>query len=266
MTDLPDERIDPQPWLAVPRTHPIRLVVIHSTRGDTTQELQYSATKNWLMSPGNNQGGWGGSTNRIISHEGQMCVCWSDDMSPTYSAGFGFEGSHWAIDWYAVSFELAQRTFSEEFAEPTLARTAREVALLCAKYSIPPVWLDHVDQTGAVPVGITGHETTDNGRRLGKTDPGSDLSAGGRFDAPAFIQRVLREMAGTPTLAASQPAGPPTGGRMHEVTTGENLFRIAILYYQDGSRWPAIFEANREIIGDNPSSIRIGQRLIIPDL
>jgi nucleoid-associated protein YgaU len=53
---------------------------------------------------------------------------------------------------------------------------------------------------------------------------------------------------------------------MHEVTTGENLFRIAILYYQDGSRWPAIFEANREIIGDNPSSIRIGQRLIIPDL
>jgi hypothetical protein len=271
MTTLPDETITPQPWLAVPRAHPIQLIVIHATRGDTTQDRQYMATKNWLLSPNNNQGGWGGATNRIISHEGQMCVSWPDDMSPTYSAGFGFEGSHWSVDWYAISFELAQRNFTEDFAEATLARAAKEVALLCSKYSIPPVWLDRVNQAGAVPTGITGHENTDNGRRLGKTDPGSDLAAGGKFDAPAFIQRVLAEMAGMPASAVAQPATPaPTaaaatpGARQHEVAGGDNLFRIAVLYYQDGARWPQIYAANRAKIGDDPTKIRLGMILEIP--
>src|SRR5690606_33412697 len=151
---------------------------IHATRGDTTRELQYQATKNWLCSPNNNNGGWGSSTNRIISHEGQMCICWPDEMSPTYSAGFGGANSDWAIDWYAISFELAQRSCHENFTEATLGRAGREVALLCRKYEIPPVWLDHVDQSAAVPTGITGHENTDNGIKLGKTDPGCNLAEG----------------------------------------------------------------------------------------
>jgi hypothetical protein len=267
MTNLPDEMIFPQPWLAVPRVHPVRLIVIHSTRGPTTQDKQYGATKNWLLSVGNNQGGWGGSTNRIISHEGQMCVAWPDEMSPTYSAGFGFEGSAWAIDWFAISFELAQSSFDEDFAEPTLARAAKEVALLCQKYGIPPVWLDHVDQMAAVPTGITGHENTDNGRRLGKTDPGCDVTAGGKFDSGAFIQRVLGEMAGAPgpEQPLEQPVQPGSPSRVHKVIAGENLFRIALLHYQDGSRWPEIYAANRQVIGDNPAAIRADMLLEIPN-
>lgn len=197
----PDETIKPQPWLAVPRTRPIRLIVIHATRGDTTQDKQYQATKNWMLSAQNNSGGWGGSTNRIISHEGQQCIAWPDEMQPTWSAGYG-TASVWAIDEYAISFELAQRTRTELFTEATLARAAHEVALLCAKHGIPPVWLDRVDQTGAVPTGITGHENTDNGRKLGKTDPGVGVS----FDTAAFIKRVIAEL--HPMGPGEEPAAP----------------------------------------------------------
>ena len=267
MTNLPDETITPQPWLAVVRPQPIRLIVMHATRGDVIQELQYTATKNWLLSPDNGNQKWGSSTNRVISHEGQMCTCWPDDMSPTYSAGFGDDNTDWAIDWYAISFELAQRSFDEEFAEPTLARAAKEVAQLCQKHNIPPVWLDHVDQSAAVPTGITGHENTDNGIKLGKTDPGVDLAKGGKFDSDAFIQRVLTEMSSL-SGTVSQPVAPsqPNGGarRRHTIAAGENLFRIALLYYQDGSRWPEIYAANKPVIGEDPTRIRINMELEIP--
>lgn len=261
MTNLPDETIKPQPWLAVPRIHPIRLIVIHSTRGDVSQALQYTATKNWLLHPTNNGGGWGSSTNRIISHEGQMCVCWPDDMSPTYSAGFGHSSSDWAIDWYAISFELAQRSFSERFAEPTLVRTAREVALLCLKYDIPPVWLPHVNQAAGVPTGITGHENTDNGVKLGKTDPGTNLAAGGQFDTNDFIRRVREEIQ---RFSVPPPPPPDDGFRIHVIAPGENLFRIAMLHYDDGTRWTEIHEANRDLLGDDPHLVRVGMRLRIP--
>lgn len=186
----PDETIRAQSWLAVKRQKPILLIVLHATRGDTMQALQYQATKNWFMSQGNNQGGWGSSSNRIISHEGQQCIVWPDDMQPTWSAGYGGRDSTWAIDEYAISFEMAQTSRDQPYAEATLARAAREVALLCQRYDIPPVWLPNVKQTGAVPTGITGHENTGNGRLYGKTDPGVGVT----FDTAAFMWRVQAEL------------------------------------------------------------------------
>jgi hypothetical protein len=278
----PDETIQPQPWLAVPRgPREIRLIVLHSTRGPTTQDRQYEATKNTLLSEGNNQGGWGSSTNRIISHEGQMCVCWPDDMSPTYSCGFGFNFSDWAVDWHAISFELAQSTLTEDFAAPTIDRAVKEVALLCRKYDIPPVWLDHVDQTGAVPRGITGHENTDNGRRYQKSDPGS-LDRGGRFDTAAFIARVRAEMGLPPVPGAADtpvtpptpirpqeppqpPAPPPLGtDRIHVVVDDETLWRIATDYYGDGQRWRDILEANEGLLHGEARNLAEGMRIKIP--
>jgi nucleoid-associated protein YgaU len=49
----------------------------------------------------------------------------------------------------------------------------------------------------------------------------------------------------------------------HEVTKGESLWKIAERYYGDGSLYPKIFEANRELLKD-PDKIKIGQRLRIP--
>jgi nucleoid-associated protein YgaU len=60
----------------------------------------------------------------------------------------------------------------------------------------------------------------------------------------------------------------PSGGawdatQMHEVKKGETLWKIAEQYYGDGSLYPKIFEANRDVLKD-PNMIRIGQRLRIP--
>ena len=49
----------------------------------------------------------------------------------------------------------------------------------------------------------------------------------------------------------------------HEVAKGESLWKIAERYYGDGSLYPKIFEANRDVLKD-PDKIRVGQRLRIP--
>ncbi len=48
------------------------------------------------------------------------------------------------------------------------------------------------------------------------------------------------------------------------VRSGDNLSRIARSYYGDASRWRIIFEANRELLRDNPDNLRPGMRLVIP--
>jgi nucleoid-associated protein YgaU len=54
----------------------------------------------------------------------------------------------------------------------------------------------------------------------------------------------------------------------HTVVSGDTLSGLAAKYYGSGSRenWMAIYEANKEEIGDNPSAIRVGQVLQIPEL
>ncbi len=54
----------------------------------------------------------------------------------------------------------------------------------------------------------------------------------------------------------------------HTVASGDTLSHIAQKYYNSAARdkWMAIYEANKEMIGDNPSLIRIGQVLKIPKL
>ena len=49
----------------------------------------------------------------------------------------------------------------------------------------------------------------------------------------------------------------------HEVAKGESLWKIAERYYGDGSLYPKIFEANRDLL-DDPNKIMPGQQLKIP--
>ena len=54
----------------------------------------------------------------------------------------------------------------------------------------------------------------------------------------------------------------------HTVAAGDSLSAIAQRYYKSGARekWMLIYEANKEVIGDNPSLIKVGQVLKIPKL
>ena len=50
----------------------------------------------------------------------------------------------------------------------------------------------------------------------------------------------------------------------HTVVAGDNLSQISEQYYDTPNHYMKIYEANKEIIGDNPSLIRVGQVLKIP--
>ena len=60
----------------------------------------------------------------------------------------------------------------------------------------------------------------------------------------------------------------PTFLAEHKVESGETLSGIALKYYQSAvkEKWMAIYEANKETIGDNPGMIKVGQLLKIPKL
>jgi len=54
----------------------------------------------------------------------------------------------------------------------------------------------------------------------------------------------------------------------HTVKDGETLSHIALKYYNSTAqeKWMAIYQANKAVIGDNPSIVRPGAVLKIPKL
>ena len=54
-----------------------------------------------------------------------------------------------------------------------------------------------------------------------------------------------------------------TEHRMHDVVSGDTLSALAKKYYGDASKYPKIFEANRDQLND-PDKIKVGQKLRIP--
>ncbi|MCP4536348.1 MAG: LysM peptidoglycan-binding domain-containing protein [Chloroflexi bacterium] len=54
----------------------------------------------------------------------------------------------------------------------------------------------------------------------------------------------------------------------YTVVSGDSLSKIAKKYYEsaDRDKWMRIYKANKDVIGDNPSLIRVGQVLKIPKL
>lgn len=61
---------------------------------------------------------------------------------------------------------------------------------------------------------------------------------------------------------------PPDAGegglRTYVVKPGDTLSSIAKAYYSDADRWRAIYELNREAIGANPNTLKVGMRLTLP--
>lgn len=62
---------------------------------------------------------------------------------------------------------------------------------------------------------------------------------------------------------ASTEAAAPGSEQTYIVASGDTLSHIARQFYGKASRWPAIFDANRDQL-DDPDRIRPGQVLKIP--
>jgi nucleoid-associated protein YgaU len=66
---------------------------------------------------------------------------------------------------------------------------------------------------------------------------------------------------------SSKPASQKEG-QMHTVAADETLSHIALKYYGSAAKekWMVIYEANQDVIGDNPNIIRRGMELFVPDI
>ena len=68
-----------------------------------------------------------------------------------------------------------------------------------------------------------------------------------------------------PTSPTSAPAASAaTDGKVYVVEEGDTLAVIANKVYGDSSLWQKIFEANKDVIGNDPDHIQIGMKLKIP--
>lgn len=184
----------PQPKTRARRTNgaaDIHQIQIHATRGNTDVTRQVQATVNWFSNPSNVAGrSWGASADFVVGREsrfpdnpvvavqfGNWMETWSH-----YSAGYGstVSGTLPAAA-YGVAIEVAQRRENEPFDPEVVemvAELCKHINETLEKNGHNPVPLIRVfdwDQASAAPVprGYIGHDEMANGKRLGKTDPGS---------------------------------------------------------------------------------------------
>jgi nucleoid-associated protein YgaU len=53
--------------------------------------------------------------------------------------------------------------------------------------------------------------------------------------------------------------------KTYTVKKGDSLSKIAKEFYGDAKQWKKIYEANKDVIGNNPDLIKPGQEYVIPD-
>ena len=70
----------------------------------------------------------------------------------------------------------------------------------------------------------------------------------------------------TPTLSqVTEVENTAQTVKKHTVQQSDSLYKLAVKYYNDGSKWNKILEANKKIL-KNQNSLKVGQELVIPDL
>jgi nucleoid-associated protein YgaU len=65
--------------------------------------------------------------------------------------------------------------------------------------------------------------------------------------------------------ASSTSPKSAAGERTYTVVQGDSLSKIAQRFYGKADEWRTIYEANREVIGNNPDLIKPGQIFVIPE-
>lgn len=67
------------------------------------------------------------------------------------------------------------------------------------------------------------------------------------------------------TASAVQAGTPLDPNTQYEVQTGDSLAKIAMKLYGSSTRWQAIYDANKETIGDNPARLRVHSVIKLPE-
>lgn len=163
------------------RVHwPPRVIIVHATRGPTTPELQHRATVNWFIHSNkvkNRLRGWGPMSDFVVGAQGVIGQFgdWRETRS-NWATGYGGRGSGtFGADEWGIPIEFAQTDQREPMTEKCLERGAMLVKALAEECGIPIKWVNPYTQKDPTVTGITGHDRTANGIKLGKSDPGWTL-------------------------------------------------------------------------------------------
>lgn len=78
------------------------------------------------------------------------------------------------------------------------------------------------------------------------------------------IVQSTKEETTIPTLMQMTEVEDTKSSRRHTIQKGDSLYKIALQYYKDGSKWNKILEVNKEII-KNQNSLPVGAEIEIPD-
>jgi nucleoid-associated protein YgaU len=97
------------------------------------------------------------------------------------------------------------------------------------------------------------------------TQPAPGLTAA----APSAVPSAQRPALSSPASAASPvvPSSSPTGAgneQTYEIQAGDTLLSIAQQFYGDTAQWRRIYDANRDVIGNNPDTLKLGTTIKIP--
>ncbi len=94
------------------------------------------------------------------------------------------------------------------------------------------------------------------------------LRVGQKLNLPSKAGSPAEKLAGgtTGAKAAKSASAATAGVSQHTVAAGETLASIAAKAYGTGSsaNWKRIYEANKSVIGANPSALKVGMKLVIP--
>ncbi|MCH7701387.1 MAG: LysM peptidoglycan-binding domain-containing protein [Planctomycetes bacterium] len=94
----------------------------------------------------------------------------------------------------------------------------------------------------------------------------SKLTVGTRLSIPPLPASMVREakLSGRSEKPDKSPAALESESGVYVVREGDSLYRIAEQLLGEASRWPEIHAQNRGVIGDDPTHLKVGQRLRIP--
>jgi nucleoid-associated protein YgaU len=72
--------------------------------------------------------------------------------------------------------------------------------------------------------------------------------------------------AAMPATTAVPPAPPVAASQTYKVQHGDSLAIISEHFYKTQAKWQLIYNANKDKIGPNPSKLKEGMELVIPDV
>lgn len=159
----------------------IRGVMLHETRSGRPEIEDGSSAENWFGSrdnarPTKRNPTWCSMTEVLIWEMGDQ-VIYTDHANEyaAWTAGWGAKGDNtWPAGMSYIQIEIAHGTGIEPYNATQLDSIAQLVAEYSITYDFPLTRIPFLYQTeDPKPRGITTHKDSANGKKLGKTDPGT---------------------------------------------------------------------------------------------